>query len=144
MKFLFFIFPLLSLMLVGCGSDEDPVPGDSLCGAVARVDEARWRDANLEGYVIEAAEIRGDCLEVTLAGSGCDGENWRVALIDAAAIAESLPPQRSIRIDFDNPEACLAYFRRSYSFDLKPLRTSSPSVFLHLDGWEGSLLYEYP
>ena len=140
-RIVFFVW--IFLLVFSCTSDQDPPAGDSDCERVAEVSERRWRGAGLEGYVIEDAVIRGDCLQITLAASGCDGGSWRIALVDSGAIAESLPPQRSIRIDFFNPEACLAYFRQSYTFDLRPLRTSSPSVFLRLDGWEGNLLYEY-
>ncbi len=137
------IFSWIFFLVFSCSSDQDPPDGDSDCEDVAVVSENRWRGASMEGYVIEDAVIEGDCLLITLAASGCNGESWRAALLDSGAIAESLPPQRSIRIDFINPEACLAFFRRTYSFDLRPLRTSSPSVFLRLDGWEGDLLYEH-
>lgn len=138
---------LLSLFLIcilcSCDTSDDDPPRSSKCGILAEVNESRWRSANTDGYMIESVMLDGDCLEITIGASGCDGESWEVRLFDAAAIAESLPPQRSIRIDFSNQELCQAFFQRTFVFDLTPLRVSSNSVFLNLDGWEDQILYEY-
>ncbi|SFR34215.1 hypothetical protein SAMN04490243_0796 [Robiginitalea myxolifaciens] len=143
MRPILFLSLFLVCILFSCDTSDDDPPRSSQCGILAEVNENRWRSANTDGYVIESVMLEGDCLEITLAASGCDGESWEARLFDAAAIAESLPPQRDVRIDFSNPELCDAFLQRTFVFDLSRLRVSSNSVFLNLDGWEDQILYEY-
>lgn len=140
---LFLLFALTGFVS-GCDTSDDDPPRSSQCGVLAEVDESRWRSANTERYFIEAVTLEGDCLEITLGSSGCNGETWEARLFDAAAIAESLPVQRSIRVDFSNEELCNAAISRSFTFDVTPLRANGEdTVLFNLDGWEELIRYEY-
>jgi hypothetical protein len=124
---------------------EDDVITDFECDYATIVSESEYNDANSEGLTFLEANIEGDCLSFKIGASGCDGGSWRFQLIDSGAVAESLPEQRYLKLDFDNNEACLAYFERTVSFDLKPLQIDSgiDKVILHVDGWEQPFTYSY-
>lgn len=96
-----------------------------------------------EDYTIRSIQVVDDCLEVQIQSSGCSGDTWKVELIDSGNVAESNPEQRYLKISFTNTELCDAVISKSFSFDLSPLRISSPSILLNLTLWDEQIPYTY-
>ena len=92
--------------------------------------------------------LNKDCFEVTIGASGCNSENWELDMI-GGDVAESLPPQRSIHFRLKKPEACLAYFTRTFTFDIRPLQEDGGAVWLVLQDTKNDkgemerVLYEF-
>jgi len=98
--------------------------------------------AHANGFV--SVTIEGDCLTMVVSGSGCDGLNWMGTLVDSGAVAESLPPQRTLKFVLDNPEACLAIVQREFKFDICDLKVDGEvSVLLNIDNHSEAILYEF-
>ena len=141
-QLLFFIVLIFSVMNTQC-NDNNSIDTNA-CDLTALVDEEAYAKANFEGLNITNATIEADCLQVTFGALGCSGKNWEFQLIDSGAVAESLPEQRYIKLNFKNNEACLAYFERTVSFNLKPVRVKgSNEIVLHLEGLNTPLTYNY-
>ncbi len=82
-------------------------------------------------------------MEIEIQAGGCGGISWKVDLIDAGSVAESNPEQRKLKISLENKEVCLAIVNKTYTFDLRPVRTANNAVLLNLELWEEPILYEY-
>lgn len=81
------------------GMDErNEIPAGTACGKEATINAALYQNATTYEFAIPNTSVSGDCLTVTIAASSCDGRTWEADLLDAGAIAKSLPPQRSLRI----------------------------------------------
>lgn len=137
----------LSLILVGfqsCGSSDDDNPYlDSACDQIISVDNSRFKQIQSEGFEITDVRVNGDCLEVEIVSGGCSGNTWKVELIDAGWVAESYPEQRGIKLILDNKELCNAIVTKTFTFDLRPVRTFSDVVTLNLEHWKQQIRYEY-
>ncbi|GAB1857326.1 hypothetical protein MHTCC0001_21620 [Flavobacteriaceae bacterium MHTCC 0001] len=76
--------------------------------------------------------------------SGCDGSTWTFKLVDSGSVAESLPVQRLLKLEFKNQEDCSAVFKRRLSFNLEPLQIKgNNTIILNLDGWDNTVTYSY-
>ena len=96
---------------------------------------------NLQG-VISNVRIEGNYLKFRVHGSGCDGSNWVVKLIDQGGIAKSNPPQRALRVYVEYNEDCLAVVSREFSFNIECLQVPNTNkVWLNI--LENGVLYEY-
>jgi len=136
----------LLLFNTACGDKEESNDNDGaagLCDASAIIDINQYDEATAEELEISKLEIDQDCLNITLTSNGCDGSSWIVKLITDGSVAESLPPQRFMKIDFKNNEECDAVVSSVFSFDISKLKTDSPSVRLNFVGLDPSILYEY-
>ncbi len=142
MKMVFSFLLTLSVFFIACDDDSSGlVP---VCGDFANVSTDLYDSATFEGIGIENASISEDCLLITVSGSGCDGSTWETTLYDSGAIAESFPVQRFLKLNLINGEFCDAVFLKDYEFDIRTLRAQNENtIILNLEGWEGSLLYEY-
>lgn len=134
---------LFLLILFSCSDSEEDLYLNSICDQLTTVDNTRFKNTPADGYVIQHVQITGDCLEVQIAASGCSGETWKVELVDAGRVAESNPEQRDLKILLDNGEICTAVVVKSYTFDLRPVRTRENVVLLNVELWEEQVLYEY-
>jgi len=137
---LYFALLLLSGLSHSCKKEEDKKTG---CDQSVVISSDEFQNARYDLLTINNITISGDCLTINFGSSGCDGSTWIMKLIDSEAIAESYPPQRSLRLSFINEELCDAYFTKTLSFDIKPLRVSGNKVILHIDGYNESIIYEY-
>ncbi|MEM6878473.1 MAG: hypothetical protein AAF544_07940 [Bacteroidota bacterium] len=143
----FFFLPLLSILFFGCPSDDDvaPIDPDPICGEfiqlVSDIPDAADTPQGIE------ASVDGLCLSITVGFSGCTDELATMELYTTGDIAESLPTQSSAAFVFNdsNPgedQACLAFFNRTFEFDLTPyLEDALPSI-LRIDGTDIALLIE--
>ena len=137
-----FSFLIMCFIILGCC--EDKGDGTSIhCDKQVIVDSYLYQEAPDDYLMITKAGIVEDCLVIEFSSSGCDGSTWKVNLIDAEAIAESFPPQRTIRLSLHNEELCDAVFKKEISFDITPLRVGGDQVILNLQGWDEQLIYKY-
>lgn len=140
--FKFLIIILFLGLITSCEEDDGKVTVDA-CGEAALLDSNLFNLTETDNYTIKNASIRGDCLDIEIAASGCDGSTWEVALVDSEAVDKSNPPQRHIKISLKNKELCEAVISKRVSFSLIPLRTNSSKVIFHLADWQNTLEYEY-
>ncbi|MEO1011938.1 MAG: hypothetical protein AAFX53_11570 [Bacteroidota bacterium] len=132
---------IVSCNQFGYGDDSGPMPKN--CDESIIIDEVRYKEDESDMFSILDAKIYGDCLEIKISASGCNGDSWEIGLIDSGMIAESFPEQRFVKVSFKNSEECLAVFTNTISFDLTRIRTSNNVVYLNLSSWSEKLLYEY-
>ena len=96
-------------------------PLDSVAGAVIISDThpAVIQDAL---FVLDSVRIAGDVITLTIEyGGGCNEHEFELHM-SPSAFMESMPVQANLflrHVDFDDP--CRAWFRRSISFDLRPV-----------------------
>ena len=123
--------------------DEDDVVLSN-CDTNVILDNALYDSAESAFYTVISAEVDGDCLLVNISSSGCDGNTWVFTLIDSEDVAESMPPQRFLKLELENNEACLAVFSKEQSFDLSALRVDDANeVILNIEGFPEPLNYNY-
>jgi hypothetical protein len=128
--------------LISCKSDDNQF-SQSICDFATIIDNEKYNKTITDNYNIIETSISDDCLNITLASSGCDGNTWEVELIDAGRVAETLIEQRDLKISLRNAEICLAIVEKTYSFDLKLIRTNNNKVLINLEKWNEQILYEY-
>ncbi len=122
-------------------SEEEPLKP---CDQITIVDKTIYNDLDSAHFTIVNAEINDDCLLMELSASGCDGKSWEFNLVDSEVVAESFPEQRYLKFQLINTEVCQAVFKRTVSFDLKPVRVEgSREIILHIEGLEPALQYKY-
>jgi len=143
MKNSIFAFCLILISLLSCSESDDNPYENSVCDQITTVDNSRYKNNQSEGFLIRSAQIIGDCLEVEIESGGCSGNTWKVELIDAGRIAESNPEQRDLKAVLENEEVCNAIVFKTYTFDLRPVRTTNNIVLLNLDLWDEQIRYEY-
>jgi len=102
-----------------------------------------YKNAPSDPLFISDAEIIGDSLKITIGASGCDGNDWVLSLVGSNEILYSQPPQRHIRLSLKNNELCTAVCGKTIAFDIKPSKISGGQIILRLDGWQGTLSYNY-
>ncbi len=115
-----------SLLLLNFQCDKDDIHVNS-CDDIVIVDNDIYTTIESDFFTIASAVIEEDCLKVSIFASGCDPDNWELTLVDSENIAESMPPQRFLKLSVITNEACLAVFGKTESFDLKALRIEGTS-----------------
>ncbi len=143
MNKLIFILCLNLILLASCDNPHDNPFLDSTCDQITNIDNSKYQNNQSEGFSIQNIKVNGDCLEVEIRSGGCNGNSWKIELIDANRVTETAIEQRDLKILLDNEELCNALVYKTYSFDLRPLRTESNKVLLNLELWEKQILYEY-
>jgi hypothetical protein len=139
---------LLSLLIAGsllqaCTKKDKSakMPG---CGAAVEINSIKYNNMVSHNYAFTNAVIDGDCLTITFGASGCSGSTWVTELFDSGTVDDYTPLQRYLRMKLTNTELCAAVPVKSVSFDIRPLRVlGKNSVELNLDGWPGTLVYQY-
>jgi hypothetical protein len=144
-KMSFAIATIFCSMNILCEDVDGPDIPVGSCDYQVVIDERLYKNLQSAHFEFVNAEIFNDCLNVEIGASGCDGNTWVFALVDSGAIAESLPEQRYLKLQLVNNELCDAFFKRTVSFDLKPLQidNSVNEVILHIDGFDDPLHYKY-
>ncbi|RYH75599.1 hypothetical protein EVU94_01170 [Flavobacteriaceae bacterium 144Ye] len=128
---------LLVFVLWSCNSDDDN-DSNNECGDQMIFDEELFNQESPSSFSIQNAEIDGDCLMVTLSASGCDGSSWEADLVTDGLETTSVPPSRSIRVDFTNIEVCTAVITRTFQFYLGS--NNNETAIYWLEGWDGGAL----
>lgn len=135
----------LLLFSTQCDDEDDLIVDQHFCdNAEVMIDNELYLNAETDFFNLAVVEVNGDCLYIDYSASGCDGSSWQMALIDSGDIAESFPPQRSLKLMLVNEEACQAVFGKSQYFDLTLLRVvNTNEVLLNIEGWSEQLTYTY-
>lgn len=120
---------------------DPPMPAD--CDNPVLVDTDLYQNAPSDEFYFQSATIDGNCLKMIVRyGGGCEAVTFQ--LIDAAAIMESLPVQRNIRLSLEDEDDCEALVTRELYYDLTPLQVVGNSkIILNLLGFPESLTYQY-
>ena len=147
MKNLFFI--VIALFAIGiftaCDDEQDEVLFP--CSQQTVISATEYQTATSDPVSIDSLGITGNCLAITFSSGGCDGDTWQVRLVDSGSIAESLPPQRSLKLLLENQEVCLAMVTKTMVFDIHELEAEGEvSMLLNIidsDGENSQILYEY-
>ena len=135
---------MFCLLLMNFQCDEDDAIQLSTCGVAVVLDNSAYQTIESDFYTLTSAEIDGDCLRVNISSSGCDASTWVLTLVDSEDIAESMPPQRYLKLALANNEACLAVFNKVQSFDLAVLKIDGVNeVLLNIEEFLEPLTYIY-
>lgn len=126
----------LLLLLLSCSNDDN---SNTSCEFNTIIDGDRYSEPSPSSYTIENAQIVNTCLEITIGASGCDASTWEAVLISDFPLEGSGIGGSNLSVKLTNLEICLAYFLRSYSFDLSEIHGNNSSTVFELEGWEGSL-----
>ena len=136
------MFSLICLLLLNMQCDEDDSVVVEPCGLEIQIDNSAFIEA--ESHIVEGLIIENDCMTLMISDSGCDSANWIMTLIDSENIAESMPPQRYLKLVLTNNEVCLAYFSKQEIFDLTSLRVEGMNeVLLNIEGLAEPVTYSY-
>ena len=134
---------LLCLLLMNFQCDDDDIVLTS-CSLEVITDNETYKSAESSYFGVLNVNLNGDCLMVHITSSGCDASSWEFVLIDSENIAESMPPQRYLKLTLYNNEACLAVFEKEETFDLTSLQVQGTNeVLLNIEGLPESVLYTY-
>lgn len=138
---IFFLCFTFLLMNTQCDDDDEV---QAPCGQAVVVDSGFFETAESDTFELSYARIEGNCLNVNISSSGCDGTTWSLVLVDSGHVAESLPEQRYLKLVFSNSEVCDAIVTQERSFDLTAIRVmSSNDIILNIEGLDESLHYLY-
>ncbi len=135
---------MFCLLLMNFQCDEDDAIQLSICDVEVVIDNSTYQTIESDFYTLVNAEIEGDCLNVNISASGCDGGTWVLTLVGSEDIAEAMPPQRYLKLALANNEACLAVFNKEQSFDLTGLKIDGANeVLLNIEDFPEPLSYTY-
>jgi SAM-dependent MidA family methyltransferase len=140
LPFLFFV----SFLASSCSNDDCPSNSVS-CGTNAILVANETLDAiQTNNYQIQSVTLSGNCLEVTIASSGCNADNWTMNLFSNTTFFDSFPLQRFAKIEVITNEACLAVLQKTVYFDLQPFQIEGQdSVTIMIEGWNTPVNYQY-
>lgn len=138
MKKLYIIATIVIPFLFSCEDEE--IKEQGMCGPFVSITEG-FNSVTPDSHTISKAAILGHCLEIEITSSGCDGESWIANMIASPLVAESYPPQVSLKVAFDNDEVCDAVVSQTYFYDLQTLNSISDKMYLHIEGLDEPLLY---
>lgn len=134
---------VITVLLLGCSSTVLDPYVDTTCDQVTLIDASKYMNASSAIYTIKEINVNGDCLEISIVSSGCDGNSWKAELIDSEGIMESLIVQRELRLVLENLEICDAIITKTFTFDLRPIQINDDKVILNVKFWDEQVLYEY-
>jgi len=133
------IFFSLFQIISCCPAIED----ESICDDKVIIDKNLFDTAPNSALNITKVEIIGDCLSIDFYASGCNGNSWKVKLIDSEAILKSNPPQRNLRLSLENNELCEAVIHKKISFDISELRLTGSEIILNIINSNHQIKYKY-
>ncbi|WP_136467116.1 hypothetical protein [Flagellimonas onchidii] len=129
-------------LAVGCSNNDDnETPTD--CDFRTLVSSEQFDNAPSDELEIMDLDINGDCLKITFASGGCDGDSWELKLIASQAVTLPNTPRRRIRLSLRNEELCEAYITKESTFDISNLQVGGNQVRLIIANSDESILYQY-
>src|SRR5689334_1913312 len=102
-----FLVIILSVLTFSCSKPVETVQVPP-CGPAPVINATAYANTSTNNYTIVSAIVNGNCLEVKISSSGCNGASWTTELIDSEAILKSNPPQRLLKLKLTNNELCNA------------------------------------
>ena len=136
------IYLILVLGIFSCGNKDDD--NNSInCDKEVVISNDEYDTAPNDDLTITQLEIIEDCLKINFSASGCSGDTWVLKLVDSGNIAESQPPQRTLRLSLKDEEECEAFISREMTFDISDLMVDGNQVLLNISNSGDQILYEY-
>ena len=112
------------------------------CKQDVLISKTEYESAPADKFSIISLKISVDCLTIKFSASGCNGNSWTTKLIDWGGVAQSNPPQRTLRLSLDNKELGESVVVKEISLNIKDLQVEgADKVWLNISG--KSILYEY-
>ena len=133
-------FTIVLGLLSACKKSDGNVDD---CDRKVVINKTQFDEIESDDIVVSDFEIVGNCLNITVRGSGCDGSSWVVNIIDSEEVINTKPAKRKLRVTLRNNELCEAYFAKNYSFNLTDLQVQDNSVLLKFEETGEEILYEY-
>lgn len=133
---------IIGLLILNC-SDSDDNKNSTPCDFVTIVSAEQYKNAPAAPLKINRVEITENCLKIYFSAGGCNGDTWKLKLIDSEDILESHPAQRTLRLSLKNEEDCFAMITKELTFDISNLQVDGNRVQLNITNYESSILYEY-
>lgn len=134
------LFLVFAITLTGCSSDDDT---QTNCDSKSVINAQEYGNATSAQFRINSLEIVDDCLKINFSSGGCDGNTWKVKLIDSGAILKTDPPQRNLKLLLRNEELCEAYITKEFTFDISNLKVDGNMTQLNITNSDKTILYEY-
>ena len=138
---------LVAYTIFSCSSDDDNDNQTSIdCdveNSIAIISAELFENAPSDQVTINSLSILNDDLTVNFSASGCDGGSWEFKLISAEEVAESDPPQRTLRLSLRNEELCQAVITQELTVNISNLQLEGNQVVLNIANSDDSILYEY-
>jgi hypothetical protein len=136
-KLLVYLVPFL--MAFSC--EEDPLK--SKCEAMVLTNDLAG--VRTDEYSIDTAYVEGNCLKLRVAyGGGAGASAVKFEMYQGKQVAESIPPQRWLKLVLDDQDYAKAIIRRELSYDLTSTKVDTKgAVLLNLEGYNKRLLYQY-
>lgn len=96
-------------------------------------------------FDIDTAYVEDNCLKVSVAyGGGTSPSAVKFVMYQGKQVAESIPPQRWLKLTLDDQDYAKAIIRRELSYDLTSTKIDTKgAVLLNLEGYDKRLLYQY-
>lgn len=133
------LFLVFAITLTGCSSDDG---NQTNCDFNSVISPQEYENATSAQFMINRLEIVDDCLKINFSSGGCDGNTWKVKLIDSGAILKTDPPQRNLKLQLRNEELCEAYISKEWTFDISNLKVDGNKVQLNITNSDKTILYE--
>ena len=131
---------LILILLCSCSVNSDAAIIEP-CGDFVIENQSMYNATDTSNYTITDVNVLNNCITVRLTSSGCDGNSWTASLIDSEQETLSIPPERFLRLELTNNEACQAVFERSYTFDIGMIRPAgSGTLVVNLEGWNAPIV----
>lgn len=134
------IFLITLLSFFACSESKET--NFNICNECVVISNELYKSTNTDNYSILDIAINEDLLTIKIGASGCSSNSWVATLIDADEVLESFPIQRNIKLLLENNEACLAFFEKEFTFNIKELKENQPEVILNLAGWSQQINYK--
>src|SRR6056297_2237126 len=99
MKKIIILF-LTGIACIACSELTNNSTGSTNSQAIISTD--LLKNAPSDPLTINNLDIIGDSISINFSASGCNGNTWDIRFIADELIAESLPPQRQVRISLKN------------------------------------------
>ena len=136
------ILILIGIAVLSCSSNDDNIKQHN-CNLKTIISAEKYTNASNHQLEINNLVINDNCLKINFSSGGCDGNTWKLKLIDSGDIMESNPPQRNLRLSLKNEELCEAYITRELTFDITNLKVNGNKVQLNIINSGKNILYEY-
>jgi hypothetical protein len=138
---------IIFFLIASCDkNDDNPVEckESGNCDKCIIINSNLYNQTNTNNYTIQNISVNQDCLEIEFGSSGCDGNSWKIDLVDLGAISETAIPQRDLKLKLTNLEECEAFITKTISFNLEPLQLSNyEAINLKITDYNGLISYEY-
>ena len=129
---------LVILLAMFNACEEDRI--SSSCGPLAVISDD-FDTATSDPFSISAVSLDGQCLAIEIAAGGCDGKSWEADLLISKLALLSLPPQVGVKLILKDEELCEAAIKRTFYFDMEPLKEIDEKVIFRIEGWDEPITY---